>query len=318
MKILKEAPAAEAFDSAVLAKNAIANSEMNPSDGSDGPASWAFDDADHWWHSRWGNWGQLKPYETVTQAMTGKPSASNPIWIQTGFDQVYYIDHIDYASRSNGFGIFKDYTVSVANLADPTATPSDSDFTVVKTGTLAGSTNTQTIQLDELVAATHVRITVTSVTCAGDGHVAARSIKVYGFDAIPADKSALGNAIADANELNADDYTLDSWSAMQEVLAEAEAVFADKTSTQPDFDTAAEALIAAMEALVEEVKAEEVARLSGATRYETGYKVADALKAELGVDKFGAVVVATGKNFADALAGSYLAVQKNAPMYSCN
>ncbi|MBQ8858126.1 MAG: cell wall-binding repeat-containing protein, partial [Lachnospiraceae bacterium] len=63
---------------------------------------------------------------------------------------------------------------------------------------------------------------------------------------------------------------------------------------------------------------DEVIRLSGTTRYETGYKVADALKAELGVEKFDAVVVATGKNFADALAGSYLAVQKNAPIILTN
>ena len=319
VEIVWGAPVAdEAFNQSILAKNAIANSEMNPSSGSDGPASWAFDDADHWWHSRWGNWHQMQPHETVTQAMTGKPSPTNPIWIQTGFDQVYYIDHIDYASRSNGYGIFKDYTVSVANLANPTATPSDSDFKVVKTGALPGTTATHTIQFDELVAATHVRITVTSVTCAGDGHVAARLIKVYGFDAIPADKSALGNAIAEANELNADDYTLDSWSVMQEVLAEAEAVFADKTSTQSDFDTAAEALIAAIEALVEEVKSEEVARLFGTSRYETGYAVADALKEVLGVEKFEAVVVATGKNFADALAGSYLAVEKNAAILLTN
>ena len=63
---------------------------------------------------------------------------------------------------------------------------------------------------------------------------------------------------------------------------------------------------------------DEVIRLSGTTRYETGYKVADALKEELGVEKFDAVVVATGKNFADALAGSYLAVQKNAPIILTN
>ena len=63
---------------------------------------------------------------------------------------------------------------------------------------------------------------------------------------------------------------------------------------------------------------DEVIRLSGKTRYETGYKVADALKEELGVDKFEAVVVATGKNFADALAGSYLAVEKNAPILLTN
>ena len=61
-----------------------------------------------------------------------------------------------------------------------------------------------------------------------------------------------------------------------------------------------------------------VVRVSGATRYETGYKVADELKAVLGVEKFEAVVVATGKNFADALAGSYLAVEKNAPILLTN
>ena len=67
-----------------------------------------------------------------------------------------------------------------------------------------------------------------------------------------------------------------------------------------------------------ELENDEVVRISGQTRYETGYKVADALKEELGVDKFDAVVVATGKNFADALAGSYLAVQKNASIILTN
>lgn len=62
----------------------------------------------------------------------------------------------------------------------------------------------------------------------------------------------------------------------------------------------------------------QVTRLAGATRYETGYKVADELKTALGVDKFDAVVVATGKNFADALSGSYLAVEKNAPILLTN
>ena len=66
------------------------------------------------------------------------------------------------------------------------------------------------------------------------------------------------------------------------------------------------------------VEESEVVRISGTTRYETGYKVADALKAELGVDKFDAIVVATGKNFADALAGSYLAVCKDAPILLTN
>ena len=65
-------------------------------------------------------------------------------------------------------------------------------------------------------------------------------------------------------------------------------------------------------------KEDEVVRLYGSGRYETGYAVADALKEALGVEKFEAVVVATGKNFADALAGSYLAVVKNAPILLTN
>ena len=61
-----------------------------------------------------------------------------------------------------------------------------------------------------------------------------------------------------------------------------------------------------------------VERIYGASRYETGYAVANTLKEVLGVDKFEAVVVATGKNFADALAGSYLAVEKNAAILLTN
>ena len=62
----------------------------------------------------------------------------------------------------------------------------------------------------------------------------------------------------------------------------------------------------------------QVIRLAGATRYETGYKVADVLKERLGIEQFEAVVIATGKNFADALSGSYLATVKNAPILLTN
>lgn len=59
---------------------------------------------------------------------------------------------------------------------------------------------------------------------------------------------------------------------------------------------------------------EKVSRIYGKTRYETSYAIADALKVQLGVSKFEAVIVANGKNFPDALAGSYLANRKNAPI----
>lgn len=57
-----------------------------------------------------------------------------------------------------------------------------------------------------------------------------------------------------------------------------------------------------------------VTRIYGETRYETSYKIADELKKQKGVEKFHTIVIASGMNFADALAGSYLANIKEAPI----
>ena len=55
-------------------------------------------------------------------------------------------------------------------------------------------------------------------------------------------------------------------------------------------------------------------RLAGGNRFDTAFMVADQMKANLGVEKFDAVIVASGTNFADALSGSYLAAVKKAPI----
>ena len=57
-----------------------------------------------------------------------------------------------------------------------------------------------------------------------------------------------------------------------------------------------------------------IERIYGKNRYETAFAIADAMKANLGVSKFDAVIVASGTQFADALSGSYLAAVKNAPI----
>ena len=57
-----------------------------------------------------------------------------------------------------------------------------------------------------------------------------------------------------------------------------------------------------------------VTRIFGDNRFTTAFKVADELKAVLGVQKFDTIIIASGTNFADALSGSYLAAQKNAPI----
>ena len=55
-------------------------------------------------------------------------------------------------------------------------------------------------------------------------------------------------------------------------------------------------------------------RLAGSNRFDTAIKVADELKKVLGIEKFDAVILANGYNFADALAGSYLSTVKDAPI----
>ncbi len=57
-----------------------------------------------------------------------------------------------------------------------------------------------------------------------------------------------------------------------------------------------------------------VYRIKGKNRYATSFAIANETKAIMGVDKFGTIIVASGENFADALAGSYLAKVKGAPI----
>ena len=57
-----------------------------------------------------------------------------------------------------------------------------------------------------------------------------------------------------------------------------------------------------------------VSRVFGADRYATAFQAADTLRELLGVEKFPCIIVACGTNFPDALAGTYLAAKKSAPI----
>ena len=57
-----------------------------------------------------------------------------------------------------------------------------------------------------------------------------------------------------------------------------------------------------------------VTRIFGEDRYATAYAIADQMKSVLGVEKFNSVILASGAQFPDALAGSYLAAVKGAPI----
>ena len=63
------------------------------------------------------------------------------------------------------------------------------------------------------------------------------------------DKTELQKAVLEAQGLNEDDYTAETWADLEEALAAAEAVLADPTATQEEVDAATAALRAAIDAL---------------------------------------------------------------------
>lgn len=60
--------------------------------------------------------------------------------------------------------------------------------------------------------------------------------------------------------------------------------------------------------------ARDYTRISGKDRYATSLLAADALKQVMGVEYFDTIILASGTGFADALAGSYLAAMRRAPI----
>ena len=67
-----------------------------------------------------------------------------------------------------------------------------------------------------------------------------------------------------------------------------------------------------------EAPAANVLRVSGGTRYETSFAIAEQLKDVLGVKEFDTIIVASGESYPDALSGSYLSTTKNAPILLTN
>lgn len=105
-------------------------------------------------------------------------------------------------------------------------------------------------------------------------------------------------------------YSVSSNGSLKEVACTADS----KSVTVNVTETCQLIVLKAAEPKPEEPVKEDVVRLYGSDRYATSLKAADALKEELGVSKFNCVVIASGVDFADALSGSYLANQRNAPI----
>ena len=57
-----------------------------------------------------------------------------------------------------------------------------------------------------------------------------------------------------------------------------------------------------------------IVRLAGSNRYDTAIAAAEHLRKEKGIDAFSSVIIASGRDFPDALSASYLAYKKDAPI----
>ena len=235
------------FNPTILAGNAKANSEQDPAEGSDGPAEYAFDDPtlETWWHSLWKNNGN-----------NGKPSETNRIWIQTGFGKEWYVESIVYTGRSNRQGLINSYEIYVANEIDESGDPIF-EAEPIQTGNLEAIATPQTITLNQVTKATHIRIVVTDAhngydangADIGDGHVAAKNISIFGYDSLG--RVELQNAIDAAEALDEERYCEEYYADVKVALATAKTLLDDGNASLADIDAAAAALRTAIDNLVE-------------------------------------------------------------------
>ena len=158
----------------ILKRNAASNSQNdNPGAGiKGGPAAWAFDEEERWWHSNF---------------TTGHPSEANRIYIQTGFDAIKNIKKLTYTPRTDDKGgIIKNYEIKVSTVDNPGE--DQENWTLVKSGTFANNMNEQEIVFTEAVEAKWVRLIATSESYSKTGYgnfATAKKIRVFEEVAVP-------------------------------------------------------------------------------------------------------------------------------------
>lgn len=179
----------EKIDQSVLKPNAKDNSHANT--GTDRPASAAFDGNDNTlWHQNYNNAGK------DSAGSKTKPSASNPIWIQTSFgtengkNKVETVGKLTYRGRPDSYanaaqtkGLLStrisDYVILAANVAE--GSPKAGDWAVVQTGTMPSDIKVGNAVSEVEFApvnATHIRLVCLS-TYDNDNYVCAGEINLY-------------------------------------------------------------------------------------------------------------------------------------------
>lgn len=143
-----------------------ASSQMGTNSGNDGPAWYAFNGTEsNWWHTK---------YNSTGSGSDGIPSETNKIYIEARFDAAKNIRQITYTPRTNNGSVLcnaKDYEILVANSTE--TQPDDKKFVVVCRGQFPDTKDEKTVTLPYTVAATHVRLQISSRYYHGNNYLAA-------------------------------------------------------------------------------------------------------------------------------------------------
>ncbi len=134
-----------------------------------------------------------------------------------------------------------------------------------------------------------------------------------------AEKAALGHDIVN-HEAKAPTCTEIGWDAYEACSRCEHSTYAEKAALGHDYENGVCTRCGEADSgyVPSKPTLDGVIRIAGTDRIETSLRLANQLKAILGIEAFDTIVVASGMNFPDALTGSYLAAVKNAPILLTN
>ena len=181
----------------VLQANAICNTQQKPQQGKDGLASWAFDEEDHWWHSRWN--------QTDKETSEDSHNATVRPWIGSGFGREIWLKKITYTGRTDkAYNVHNNiikYSLYYADMENPTTTPTYDDWVLAKTGYFTSAVEAQDIVLEEAVKATHFKLVAENTNNWANNDTAANGYHGAGSNG-GGDTSAENNIVYAEDTLN--------------------------------------------------------------------------------------------------------------------
>ncbi len=200
----------------------VTSDNENPLAGSEGPVSLAFDNnPSTFWHSNY------TPYQAL------------PATVDIDMNKVYNINQFDYLPRqSGGNGHITEYELYVKE---------NDEFTKVSEGNLEGNSSLKKISFDA-VKARYVRfVALAGTSDSSKQFAAAAEFTVRQVD----NKADLRKAINIAGNYESEYYTAASWQVFSDALIVADEVVDKEDATEVEIINATEALINAIDSLVE-------------------------------------------------------------------